>query len=51
MRGPLEQFDLAQLALVAVVWNTGTPRALVADPSGETYIVAEGAASGRTSAA
>lgn len=47
VRGPLEQFDLAQLSLEAVVWQTGNPRALVADPSGETYIVAEGARIGK----
>jgi len=47
VRGPLEQFDLAQLSLEAVVWQTGNPRALIADPSGETYIVAEGARIGK----
>lgn len=45
--GPLEQFDLSQLSLVAVVWNTGNARALVQDPSGESYIVAEGARIGK----
>jgi Tfp pilus assembly protein PilP len=47
VRGPLEQFDLAQLSLEAVVWQTGNPRALIADPSGETYIIAEGARIGK----
>jgi len=47
VRGPLEQFDLSQLALEAVVWQTGNARALIADPSGETYIVAEGAKIGK----
>lgn len=47
VRGPLEQFDLAQLSLEAVVWQTGNARALIADPSGETYIVAEGARIGK----
>jgi type IV pilus assembly protein PilP len=46
-RGPLEQFDLAQLSLVAVVWDTPKPRALVTDPSGRGYIVAEGTAIGK----
>lgn len=45
--GPLEQFDLSQLSLVAVVWQTGNARALVLDPSGESYIIAEGARIGR----
>jgi Tfp pilus assembly protein PilP len=47
VRGPLEQFDLAQLSLEAVVWQTGNARALIADPAGETYIVAEGARIGK----
>lgn len=45
--GPLEQFDLSQLSLVAVVWKTGNARALVQDPSGESYIVAQGARIGK----
>lgn len=47
LQGPLEQFDLMQLALVAVVWKTGSARALVQDPAGESYIVAEGSRIGR----
>ena len=47
VRGPLEQFDLAQLALEAVIWQTGNARALISDPSGETYIIAEGAKIGK----
>lgn len=47
VRGPLEQFDLSQLSLEGVVWQTGNARALVADPSGETYIIAEGARIGK----
>ena len=45
--GPLEQFDLTQLEVVAVVWRTGNARALVEAPSGENYIVGEGAAIGK----
>jgi type IV pilus assembly protein PilP len=45
--GPLEQFDISQLAVVAVVWDTGMPVALVADPSGRPYLVAEGASVGK----
>jgi len=46
-RGPLEQFDLAQLDVVAVVWGTDRPRAVVADPSGRGYIVREGTYMGK----
>ncbi len=46
-RGPLEQFDLAQLELKAVLWGTEAPRALVADPSGRGYIVREGTLMGK----
>lgn len=48
-RGPLEQFDLSQLNLVAVVWDTGRPRALVTDPSGRGYVVQEGTPIGKNS--
>jgi hypothetical protein len=41
-KGPLEQFDLNQLALHGVVWKAKRQRALVADPSGQVYIVREG---------
>jgi type IV pilus assembly protein PilP len=49
IEGPLQQFDLGQLSLVAVVWKTGNARALVQDPSGESYIVAEGSRIGKNS--
>lgn len=42
VKGPLEQFDLSQLSLTAVVWKGQRKRALVLDPSGQAYIVAEG---------
>jgi len=45
--GPLEQYDLAQLQLVGVVWNVGRARALVQDPSGMSYVVAAGARMGK----
>jgi Tfp pilus assembly protein PilP len=41
-KGPLEQFDLSQLAVTGVVWETDRRRALVLDPSGQNYIVQEG---------
>jgi type IV pilus assembly protein PilP len=46
-RGPLEQFDLTQLKLVAVVWGSERARAVVADPSGRGYIVREGTLMGK----
>jgi len=49
MRGPLEQFDVSQLSLVAVVWNARNARALIQDPSGMSYIIAEGAKIGKNS--
>jgi len=45
--GPLEQFDVGQLSLVGVVWDASNARALVQDPSGMSYIVAEGARVGK----
>jgi type IV pilus assembly protein PilP len=44
---PLERFDLSQLKLTGIVWNNDKPRALVNDPSGKAYIVAEGTAIGK----
>jgi type IV pilus assembly protein PilP len=41
-KGPLEQFDLNQLNVLGVVWETNQRRALVADPSGQAYVVREG---------
>jgi Tfp pilus assembly protein PilP len=46
-RGPLEQYDVNQLSLLAVVWNTGTARALLQDPSGKSYIVGSGTRIGK----
>jgi Tfp pilus assembly protein PilP len=46
-RGPLEQYDVSQLSLLAVVWNTGMARALVQDPAGNSYIVGEGTRIGK----
>jgi Tfp pilus assembly protein PilP len=46
-RGPLEQYDVNQLSLLAVVWNTGTARALIQDPAGNSYIVGEGTRIGK----
>lgn len=45
--GPLEQFDVSQLSVIAVVWKTGSARALVEDPSGQSYIIAKGTRIGK----
>ncbi len=47
LRGPLEKFDLGQLDLVAVVWRTDNAKALVMDPSGQSYIVGFGTRIGK----
>lgn len=47
VRGPLEQYELGQLAVVAVVWETNRPRALVMDPTGESYVIREGSRVGK----
>jgi len=39
---PLEKFDLGQLEVVGVVWRGNRRRALILDPSGQAYVVAEG---------
>ena len=46
--GPLEKFDVGQLSLVGVVWNAAKARALIQDPSGMSYIVAEGTKIGKS---
>ncbi len=46
-RGPLEQYDLSQLSVVAIVWSNDTARALVEDPAGRAYIVSEGSQMGK----
>ncbi|MDG2333995.1 MAG: pilus assembly protein PilP [Myxococcota bacterium] len=45
--GPLADFDLAQLVLVGVVWNTANPRALVADPGGRSFVLKKGSQIGK----
>lgn len=45
--GPLADYELQQLSVVAVVWDTGRPRALVADPGGRSFIVHEGTQIGK----
>ena len=44
---PLERFDLSQLRLRGVIWGNKNPRALVMDPAGKAYIVAQGTPIGK----
>jgi type IV pilus assembly protein PilP len=44
---PLERFDLSQLTVTGIIWETKRARALVEDPTGKGYIVAEGAGIGK----
>jgi len=44
---PLERFDLSQLTLMAIVWGTDTPKALIRDPAGKGYVVSQGAIVGK----
>lgn len=45
--GPLEQYELEQLEVVALVWDSRAPRAMVSDPSGSTYTVQVGSRMGK----
>ena len=45
--GPLEQFELEQLKVIALVWHGEEARALVADPSGTTYTIRVGSRMGK----
>ena len=42
IESPLEKFDLGQLEVAGVVWRGNRRRALILDPSGQAYVVAEG---------
>ncbi len=42
LKTPLQRFDLGQLRLVGVIWETDEPRALVEDSGGLGYIVTRG---------
>jgi type IV pilus assembly protein PilP len=44
---PLERIELAQLKLVAVVWDIPEPRALVEGPKGEGFILSVGTPIGK----
>jgi len=45
--GPLEQFDLEQLAVVALVWDGAVAKAMVSDPAGTTYTIGLGSRMGK----
>ena len=45
--GPLEQFELEQLSVVALVWAGRVAKAMVSDPSGTTYTVGVGSRMGK----
>lgn len=47
--GPLGEYELGQLSVVAVVWDASRPRALVSDPSGRSFVVREGSQIGKNS--
>jgi type IV pilus assembly protein PilP len=44
---PLERMDLGQLKLVAVIWNTSDPKAMVEDDTGKGYILSIGTSIGK----
>ena len=46
-RGPLEHYELGQLAVTAIVWKADRQRALVSDPTGSAYVVKEGSKIGK----
>ena len=45
--GPLGDFELGQISVVAGVWDTRRPRAVVTDPGGRAFIVHEGSQIGK----
>ena len=45
--GPLGDFELSQLSVVAVVWQANKPRGLVSDPGGRSFVVHEGSQIGK----
>ena len=46
-RAPLEQFEIQQLALTAIIWETNRPRALVTDPGGRAFVIMKGSRVGK----
>jgi type IV pilus assembly protein PilP len=44
---PLERMDLAQLKLVAIIWNVSAPKGMVEDGTGKGYILSIGTPIGK----
>jgi type IV pilus assembly protein PilP len=38
---PLQKFALSELKLIGIIWDVGTPKALIEDPSGKSHIIVE----------
>lgn len=38
---PLQKFALSELKLVGIIWDVGTPKALIEDPTGKSHIIIE----------
>jgi Tfp pilus assembly protein PilP len=47
MVGPLGDYELSQLNVVAVVWDTNNARALVSDPGGRAFVLHTGSEIGK----
>lgn len=45
--GPLADYELSQLAVVAVVWDTEKARALISDPGGRAFVLHKGSQIGK----
>ena len=45
--GPLADYELSQLAVVAVVWDTDKARALISDPGGRAFVLHKGSQVGK----
>ena len=45
--GPLADYELSQLSVVAVVWDTNNARALIADPGGRAFVLHAGSQVGK----
>ena len=46
-RAPLEQFEIQQLALSAIIWEADRARALVTDPGGRSFVIMKGSRVGK----
>ncbi|MFP6641628.1 MAG: pilus assembly protein PilP [Myxococcota bacterium] len=45
--GPLADYELSQLSVVAVVWDTDKARALISDPGGRAFVLHKGSQVGK----